>query len=561
MPHAIGKRTAPSIARRGRIRLPGPPPCARSVVGRKVPTNAATALADFERTLRGKPLATNNFASGARALPKARAIACAEIAPDPDGWIRAVRVDVDLDHAGVAWLDAELPPPTFIIRRRSNGHAHLVWELRRWVRTGTRAERYLQRIRAAYTEACGGDRSYPGRFQHNPLASWAWDVRVGRAEPYTLGELAVAVDLFTTSYAAPSAKVNPDNEVLGRNCSIFENVRVAVYRTVHLYRERNDYPAFEQDVRERVQRENEDFPIPLPSRDVRSLTRSIAEWTWGYYGKGREAAQQRRAAGELRRAEYEARAALRAQRIHELRAEGLGATEIAKRVGCSVRLVHLRLAQTAQSAPLSELALGAAAAGSSPQPESRLPVVLPFRIPGHPVVPVQLAEAGLENKAPYSVPGCSAELNRSSRRNRHQSPSGCPQGIRERIYALLTRTAVLGDGVHDAELRDRSGPRTSLLRSGSHGEVRGRAFTVAPESERASHAEVRGAPLTVAPGKPGPSHPEVRGAALTVAPAARSSNGEVRGPALALRAMRAALGHREVRGWARGDDPEPRTSP
>jgi hypothetical protein len=434
-----------------------------------------------------------------------------------------VRVDVDHDGAGVAWLDAGLPQPTFIIRRRTNGHAHLIWELRRWVRVGTRAERFLRRVRAAFTEACEGDPSYSGRFQHNPLAAWAWDVRVSPSEPYSLGELSTHIDLFSAAARASGAKIDPDNEALGRNCSVFEHVRTAAYRLVPRFRREADYDAFEAAVRDRVEGQNDAFPTPLPSRDVRSLTKSIARWTWSVYGRGAKAAEASRTAAELSRAEYEARATERAQQIRDLRAAGLGATEIARRLGCSVRLVHLRLATTAQSAPLSELAPGAPApdprAEQSPRPERRQIPVVPF--------PWSLASAQLNPDASGLKPAENpADTDRTpSRRAR----DGCPEAIRRYVYGLFGPVATAAPAASNAGVRGWPSDKQAQATAASHAEVRGPALAVAPAASPPSHPDVRGSTSSVRPRFRPASHAEVRGASFTVAPDRRPSHGEVRG--------------------------------
>jgi hypothetical protein len=309
-----------------------------------------------------------------RARRKIDAVRCAEIAPDPDGWIRALRVDVDRADAATAWLDADLPPPTFIIVRPSNGHAHLVWELTYWVKRHTHAERYFQRIRAAITRAVDGDPNYPGTFQHNPLHPM-WNVAIGRARPYDLAELAQHVDLYTT--ISPIRVV--DDDPASRNCTVFHRVRRIAYRTVATYRAAGDLAGFEAHIQAAVAARNADFPDPLPSRDVRSLAKSIANWTWARYARSRAAIVAAEEEARRSRAEYEAAALDRATQIRQLRADGLGVNEIARRLQCSRRLVFLRLKQAVQSPGLSELAPPVAQPADEAPPVATFPALLADR--------------------------------------------------------------------------------------------------------------------------------------------------------------------------------------
>ena len=59
----------------------------------------------------------------------------AEIAPDPPGWLTALRFDIDTEGGGAAWIEAELPAPNFVVINPSNGHAHLIYLLGAWVQT------------------------------------------------------------------------------------------------------------------------------------------------------------------------------------------------------------------------------------------------------------------------------------------------------------------------------------------------------------------------------------------------------------------------------------------
>jgi len=144
----------------------------------------------------------------------------AEIAPDPPGWLTALRFDIDTEGGGAAWIEAELPAPNLVIVNPRNGHAHLVYLLGAWVQTDCsdprrlKVVRYAAAIERAYNAALGADPAYTGRFHHNPLSD-AYVTKIGRDAPYSLDELARYVDLYE-----PALKKNPPIGI-GRNVETF----------------------------------------------------------------------------------------------------------------------------------------------------------------------------------------------------------------------------------------------------------------------------------------------------------------------------------------------------
>jgi hypothetical protein len=163
-------------------------PAAGNVAEQASPPQAPLSARErWQATLRGNPLATNDFGAGAFPQTRARALGKRELAPDPEGWVRAIRHDLDREdavaHVGALVESGELPAPSYLVENPRNGHAHVVWELGRWVRaTALRAARFFERIRAALEELLGADRAYAGKFQHNPthpdFQTWGdWVVR------------------------------------------------------------------------------------------------------------------------------------------------------------------------------------------------------------------------------------------------------------------------------------------------------------------------------------------------------------------------------------------------
>ena len=330
----------------------------------------ARPSARWEATLRGNPLATDDFTAGAYPQPKAVAIRKRELAPDPDGWVRAIRHDVDRDDAvintGALIESGALPAPSYLVENPRTGHAHVVWELGRWVRTDSaRAVRLLARVRAALGEILGADRAYAGKFQHNPLhpdfQTWGdWQTWELGDLAGTLGDRLWAPPTLTRWGSRSSAQLDPQTAALGRNCSHFEHVRISAYAIVNDYRRVRDETGFASRVRELVDAANAREPIPLGDRECAGIARSISRWTWNVYGRGAAAAQAHRSEAGQTREEYLRAQALARREARRLRADGFGATAIAKQLGRSRSWVYVALgeadAKTVQTPALSGFA-------------------------------------------------------------------------------------------------------------------------------------------------------------------------------------------------------------
>ena len=68
--------------------------------------------------------------------------------------------DIGPRGAEIAWQEADLPRPTLIIKTPEKGHVHLAYEIATPVYgggTNQKPMRYLQAIRAAYSNALGAD--------------------------------------------------------------------------------------------------------------------------------------------------------------------------------------------------------------------------------------------------------------------------------------------------------------------------------------------------------------------------------------------------------------------
>ncbi len=298
----------------------------------------------------------------------------AEIAPDPPGWLTALRFDIDTEGGGAAWIEAELPAPNLVVINPSNGHAHLIYLLGAWVQTDfgdsrrLKVVRYAAAIERAYIAALGADTAYAGRFHHNPL-SCAYVTKIGREAPYSLDELARYVDLNE-----PALKKNPPIGI-GRNVETFDRLRRWAYVAVADWRI-GTYEAWYRAVADRGGQIAADVGAesprgPLKANEVGHIVKSVARWVRERYGadvppllrearivalrerekarqKAREAARER---SRMSRDEYTAPARQRRSAAMEMRRAGLSLRAIATALRCSLAEIQRVLTAGVQGSP------------------------------------------------------------------------------------------------------------------------------------------------------------------------------------------------------------------
>ncbi len=297
----------------------------------------------------------------------------AEIAPDPPGWLTALRFDIDTEGGGAAWIEAELPAPNLVVVNPRNGHAHLIYLLGGWIRTAfgdpsrLKVVRYAAAIERAYAAALGADTAYSGRFHHNPLSD-AYVTKVGRDAPYSLAELAQYVELAT-----PAVKPAPLG--IGRNVEVFDRLRRWAYTAIADWKI-GTHDAWHEVVARRAEQIAADVGAasprgPLKQNEVGHIAKSVARWVWERYVAGvppllreaqiaaqreRERARQkdREAARERSRTtrdEYTAAARQRRTAASEMRRAGLSLRAIATALRCSLAEIQRVLRTCVQGSP------------------------------------------------------------------------------------------------------------------------------------------------------------------------------------------------------------------
>lgn len=237
-------------------------------------------------------------------------------------------LDIDRRGAAEAWLDAGLPPPTYVAVNPANGHAQLGYALSAPVcKTDAARQKplqYLAAIEYAYTAKCRADFGFVGPLSKNPLHDM-WEVwEPANAPAYELHYLAEFVDL--------PKRLPLRMAGVGRNCDLFEKLRRWAYVAVRGFWGPGRGEQFEKAVLHQAEAFNV-FEVPLAFSEVKGIARSVSRYVWrnttptGF--RKVQAERGRRGgtiSGEVRRAE----SAPKRAKASELHSRGLSLREIAE---------------------------------------------------------------------------------------------------------------------------------------------------------------------------------------------------------------------------------------
>lgn len=241
----------------------------------------------FQNRLPRRPYCSDDLTRGVVVRPAASALRYRHLQPNAPLEVGWLLFDVDIPGAAFAWEQANLPAPTVTVVNPANAHAHLFYGLTTPVCMSDAARdapiRFAAAVQAAFRAKLGADPAYVGLVAKNPLhAAWRtlWVQHL-----YDLGELAEYVDLL---------RRRPQREALGlgRNCTLFDELRGWAYQWVRTYR-RNGASADEwrRAVLGQAERLNV-FAEPLPFAEVKVAAKSVAIWVWRHFSDANYSALQ-----------------------------------------------------------------------------------------------------------------------------------------------------------------------------------------------------------------------------------------------------------------------------
>lgn len=235
----------------------------------------------FTSSLPNKPYATDSFEEGLRICYKQKALVKKYIQHNPPAKIHWLVMDCDFQNGLEVARERNLPIPNITVINRKNGHSHLFYGLGVPVTRTELARKkpleYLAAVEYALRTALGADVNYSGLISKNPLHP-SWLVYETNQNLFEMGQLADYLQL--PSSLPTHAKVVG----LGRNCTLFEAGRKWAYKQVLNYRLTGDRDGFYGAVQEALEHMN-DFPEPLPYKEVYQIAKSISKWTWNKYTK------------------------------------------------------------------------------------------------------------------------------------------------------------------------------------------------------------------------------------------------------------------------------------
>ena len=233
----------------------------------------------FQRLLPPKPYCSDNLKKGLLIRPRNTAMKKKYIQLNPPHQIAFMVIDIDyrVDYAIIA-EDCNLPNPMFCVVNRKNHHVHLIYVLKHPVYKTSMAHsaplKYFKAIYDAYCERLCSDPMYSGLIAKNPLSN-KWWVFMLTDQLYTLEELASYVDLTRK----PTKKPIEEIAGLGRNCYIFEHVRLWSYNAIRDFWG-HEFSEWFDVVKFKCAQENAKFSEPLYDAEINQITKSVAGWTW-----------------------------------------------------------------------------------------------------------------------------------------------------------------------------------------------------------------------------------------------------------------------------------------
>jgi len=248
-------------------------------------------LAHFAQTLPRYPYATDNPRQGMRPRRKEKALehVYIQVGRYPHAIFRIV---LDLDEP--TWWDAmdRIPPTLTIPNSQAPWKAHIVYELEPpiWLSSPKAHEgqgnpfALVREVDALLRAYFGADPAYNGLLGRNPLAH---PHLIGGGKLWDLPSLLEELRELTPRRRALAYL---DTATYGRNCTLFDHVRVFAYGVVAMYRGKpNGFELFRQAVAYEAHRLNQELfrghpQGPLPRREVEAtIVKSVSKWTFYRY--------------------------------------------------------------------------------------------------------------------------------------------------------------------------------------------------------------------------------------------------------------------------------------
>lgn len=291
----------------------------------------AAILSHFRETAPRLAYCTDDPRDGQYRRPRSEALKYRHIQPNTNGLIRWLCFDIDHNDAAYLWQEVNACPPSLVMVNPANGHAHYAYALNAPVPkteiSRIKPLRYLSAIQEGMRKQLDADLGYSGGLIKTPNHPDWYTLPFGGS--YDLDEMAEYCTL-PSHEEMKRITANTDYAGLGRNCTLFEQVRTQAYKDVRKYFQIGYQPFYTHCLilTETLNR----FPLPLPQSETRSIARSVSRWIWQRFSEaGFKAIQSRRGSrkGATKRAELMPKVFEMAERgfTQQVIADSLGVTQ------------------------------------------------------------------------------------------------------------------------------------------------------------------------------------------------------------------------------------------
>lgn len=245
-----------------------------------VKQNPHIPLMDLYRaSVPSKPYCTDDL-SFLEIRPKIDALLRRYVQHNPPYSISTLVIDYDDSESHYKWDDLHTPPPNFCAMNKTNGHCHLYYVIRNKVyknkSDNMQSYRLLSAIENALVLKLGADKGYANFISKNPFNN-SWVLYNFRDFPFDL------YDFFDYLELPKKILVEPYlfNWGLGRNCTLFEEMRRYAYSAIREYNYDTTIDTFIDIIYQKASTYNKIyFDIPLQSNEVLHTCRSIGKWVY-----------------------------------------------------------------------------------------------------------------------------------------------------------------------------------------------------------------------------------------------------------------------------------------
>lgn len=257
--------------------------------------------------------------------------------------------DLDRPDSALAWNDSNLPPPAWVSVNPVNGHSHIAYGLLAPVARTDAARgaplKLAAAIEAAYGAKLDADRGYSGLITKNPLhPHWHVFCPASKAANFGYYDLSELSEYVTLPNKLPKGR---ESVGLGRNVSLFDDLRTWSYRAVRENWRPGGFNAWQSAVLTKAESLNQ-FSEPLPYSEIKATAKSVAKWVWQHFTPAgfqdfverthRPEIQSQRAnkSAQVRTAKAEEKAV----QAREMKNKGIDNMTIAKELSCGVSSVY-----------------------------------------------------------------------------------------------------------------------------------------------------------------------------------------------------------------------------